>query len=266
MNSNLPENPQNPNENIPTGEVPSSQPSISPVARLSIHFEAKKPIVTYVLMGVTVAFFLLQMASTYLLGYDLPAGIGAKVNEAIIQGQIWRLITPILLHGSITHIFFNMYALVSIGRDIEIYYGHKRYLVLYLVSGFAGNVFSFLITHGASYGASTSIFGLIAAEGVFIFQNRRFFRNSRAMLINVAVIVGINLFIVGLIPNIDNFGHLGGLIGGAAFAWLAGPIWAPQGIFPDIVISDIRKNSRTLPVTLGVCSLFAFGAALKFFI
>ncbi len=80
-----------------------------------------------------------------------------------------------------------MYALISIGREIEIYYGHKRYLLLYLVSGFAGNVFSFLITQGSSYGASTSIFGLIAAEGVFIFQNRTFFRNSRAMLMNVAV-------------------------------------------------------------------------------
>jgi rhomboid protease GluP len=262
MNSEQPENPLNPEVNPPAGQVLPAQP---PVARVSIHFEAKKPTVTYVLVGITVAIFLLQVASSYFLGFDLPAAIGAKSNDAILKGQIWRLITPVLLHGSFTHIFFNMYALVSIGRDIEMYYGHKRYLILYLVGGFAGNVFSFLITQGPSYGASTSIFGLIAAEGVFIYQNRKFFRNSRAMLINVLVIVGINLFIVGLIPNIDNFGHLGGLIGGIAFAWLAGPIWAPQGIFPNIVVSDIRKNSRTLPVFLGVCSLFAIGAALKFF-
>jgi rhomboid protease GluP len=265
MNSQYPDSSQSPQGNQPAGEIPPAQPAAAPMARVSIQLEAKEPGVTFVIVGVTVLFFILQQASLYFLGFDLPASLGAKINEYILKGQIWRLFTPMLLHGSLTHIFFNMYALVSIGREIEMYYGHKRYLVLYLVSGFAGNVFSFLITQGASYGASTAIFGLIAAEGVFIYRNRKFFRNSRAMLINVAVIVGINLFIVGMIPNIDNFGHLGGLLGGAAFAWLAGPIWSPQGIFPDIVISDIRKNSRTLPVSIGVCALFAFGAALKFF-
>jgi len=265
MNSQYPDSPQSPHDNQSAGGIPPAQASAAPMARVSIHLEAKKPVVTYVIVGVTILFFLLQEASLYFLGYDLPAALGAKVNEYILKGQVWRLFTPMLLHGSITHIFFNMYALVVIGREIEMYYGHKRYLVLYLVSGFAGNVFSFIITPGASYGASTAIFGLIAAEGVFIYRNRKFFRNSRAMLINVLVIVGINLFIVGMIPNIDSFGHLGGLLGGLAFAWLAGPIWSPQGIFPDIVISDIRKNSRTLPVSLGVGALFALGAALKFF-
>jgi len=266
MTMENPENSQNPTGNssqISGSPVPSDQ---IPSARVSIQLETKKPLVTYILVGITSAFFLLQVASGYILGFDLLAALGAKVNEAIKAGQIWRLITPLLLHGSFAHIFFNMYALVTIGRDIEMFYGHKRYLVLYLVSGFAGNVFSFLITQSPSYGASTAIFGLIAAQGVFIFQNRKFFRNSKAMLTNTAVVIGINLFIVGMIPNIDNFGHLGGLLGGAAFAWLAGPIWGPHGLFPEIVISDSRDKSRTLPVTLGVCSLFALGAALKIFL
>lgn len=262
MTQENPKTPIIPDASIPSGEIPVEQP---PQPRVIIKLEAKKPVVTYVIAGITIFFFLLQVASIYSLGYDLPAALGAKVNEYILKGQVWRLITPVLLHGSITHIFFNMYALVSIGRDVELYYGHKRYIVLYLLSGFAGNVFSFLITQGASYGASTSIFGLIAAEGVFIYQNRKFFRNSRAMLMNILVIVGINLFIVGMIPNIDNFGHLGGLIGGTAFAWLAGPIWHPQAAYPDVMITDTRKNSRTLPVGLGVCILFALGAAMKFF-
>lgn len=261
MNSNTTENSGNTGERFPDGELPPNPP---PVARLSIHLEAKKPTVTYALVGITVFMFLLQVISGILLGFDFPAALGAKANDYILKGQLWRLITPVLLHGGTTHIFFNMYALITIGRDIELYYGHKRYLILYLIGGFAGNVLSFLVTSADSYGASTAIFGLIAAEGVFIFQNRKFFRNSRAMLINVAVIVGINLFIVGLIPNIDNFGHLGGLIGGALFAWFAGPVWGPRGLFPDISIEDTRKDKRTLPVSLGVCVLFALAAALKF--
>ncbi len=262
MTYEKPEPPEIPDDQDSFVEIPNQPPETPQVA---IQLEAKRPVVTYVLAGITIFFFLLQMASDNLLGFDLPASLGAKINELILRGQIWRLLTPILLHGSLTHIFFNMYALVSIGRNVEMFYGHKRYLVLYLLSGFAGNVFSFLITQNPSYGASTSIFGLIAAEGVFIYRNRKFFRNSQAMLVNILVVIGINLFIVGMIPNIDNFGHLGGLIGGAAFAWLAGPIWAPQKTYLGVLITDSRKNSRTLPVGLGVCLLFALGSAMKFF-
>lgn len=262
MTYERPEPPEYSEGQNPFEDALNQQP---PPPRIVIQLEANKPVVTYILAGITIFFFLLQIASISILGFDLPAGLGAKMNDFILRGQVWRLITPILLHGSITHIFFNMYALISIGRNVEMYYGHKRYLVLYLLSGFAGNVFSFLITQSASYGASTSIFGLIAAEGVFIYQNRKFFRNSQAMLVNILVVVGINLFIVGMIPNIDNFGHLGGLLGGAAFAWLAGPVWTPRAAYPDMVISDSRKNSRTLPVGLGVCLLFALGSAMKFF-
>ncbi len=247
--------------NIPA-EPPVSQP---PIGQIAIKIEADKTTVTHVILGVSVAIYLMQITSLFLSQTDVPAALGAKINEEILQGQIWRLITPVVLHGSITHIFFNMYALVSIGRDVERFYGHKRYLALYLAAAFAGNVLSFLSTPEPSYGASTAIFGLIAAEGIFIFRNRKFFRNSRAMLINIAIVIGINLFIVGMIPNIDNFGHLGGLVGGALFAWLAGPIWGESGIFPQIMISDRTDKSRTLPVFLGVCMLFALVAALKFF-
>ncbi len=239
---------------------------VEPVARISLRLETNKPIVTYVLVGVTVIMYVLQMISDIVVGYDLPALFGMKVNELIIRGEIWRLFTPALLHGGLLHIFFNMYALFSIGREIELYYGHWRYLALYSVSAFAGNVFSFLFTAAPSLGASTAIFGLIGALALFIYQNRKFFKNSRAMLTNSLMVIAINLFVIGSLQFVDNFGHLGGLLGGALFAWLAGPIWAPKGIFPVIDISDTRNNSRTLPVALGVFMLFALVAALKLFI
>ena len=253
-------------ENTSDDFVPEAPPvSQPPVGQVSVDLEANKPTVTHTILGITIAMFVLQLVSQSLFRVDYLAVLGAKINEAILQGQIWRLITPVLLHGSITHIFFNMYALLSIGRDVERFYGHKRYLALYLAAAFAGNVLSFLVTQASSYGASTAIFGLIAAEGIFIFRNRKFFRNSRAMLINIAVVIGINLFIVGMIPNIDNFGHLGGLVGGGLFAWLAGPLWGESGCFPQVKISDVSDKSRTLPVFLGVCLLFALVALLKFF-
>ncbi len=200
-----------------------------PVTRISLMLESNRPIVTYVLVGVTVIMFVLQMISDFVIGYDLPALFGMKINELIVRGEVWRLFTPALLHGGLLHIFFNMYALFSIGRDIELYYGHWRYLALYSISAFAGNVFSFLFTAAPSLGASTAIFGLIGAQALFIYQNRKFFKNSRAMLTNSLMVIAINLFVIGSLQFVDNFGHLGGLLGGALFAWLAGPIWAPKG-------------------------------------
>ncbi len=110
------------------------------------------PVVTYTLLGITVAVFLVQLVTEFVLGYDLASAIGLKVNELIISGQVWRLITPMFLHGSILHIGFNMYALFALGPSLEGYYGHGRFLALYLLSGFAGNVVSFLFSANPPWG------------------------------------------------------------------------------------------------------------------
>ena len=95
--------------------------------------------------------------------------------------------------------------------------------MLYFLAAFAGNVFSFLLTEGYSVGASTAVFGLVAAEVFFFYQNRKLFGSQAKLAIGNAVfIIAVNLFI-GLPPGIDNWGHVGGLLGGAIFAWLAGP-------------------------------------------
>lgn len=209
-----------------------------------------KPIVTYVIMGVTIAIFLLQMASQYFLGVDYLIALGAKVNPLIRQGQLWRFFTPALLHVGLAHIAFNMYALYAIGRGLERYYGHTRFLMLYGIGAFAGNLASFLMTTTPSAGASTSLFGLVAAEAVFIFQNRRIFgKQSGRMLGNLLLVIVVNLGL-GLSPGIDNWGHVGGLIGGAIFAWLAGPILEVGGEYPNLALVDRRSATQVWTVAL----------------
>lgn len=228
-----------------------------------------RPIVTYSLIVVTVIVYALQQISMSMFnGNDLLFVYGGKINQFIYQGQLWRLITPVLLHGSIYHILFNMYALFILGREVEVAYGHSRFFLLYVMGGFAGNVFSFIFTPGSSLGSSTAVFGLVAAEAVFFYQNRRLFGNrARGILLNLATIVVINLFI-GLTPGsgIDNFGHLGGLLGGALFAWLGGPHWKIDGVYPNLQVIDVREQSQVMVGTLAV--LFIFGAltALRLFI
>lgn len=245
-----------------SGQPPVSPPPPRPVIRWRL--PTKKPYVTYFMIASCVLVYLAQLVTKSTLGVDLLAAYGMKVNQYIIAGQFWRLITPMWLHGSIYHIFFNMYALYVIGRGLEQQYGHLRYTILYMVSGFAGNVMSFLLTENPSLGASTAIFGLVAAEGIFIYQNRKLFRDARAMLANVIIVVVINLAL-GISGSVDNFGHLGGLLGGLMLAWFGGPLWKVTPILEGFELVDQRDRNQTLAVGAGVTLLFGVLAAIKFF-
>ncbi|MEW6406607.1 MAG: rhomboid family intramembrane serine protease [Chloroflexota bacterium] len=219
---------------------------------------------TYTLLGLSILVYLLQIGTESLLGDDLPAYWGLKVNELIAAGQLWRLITPVLLHGSIIHIGFNMYALYLFGPRLEGNFGHWRFFALYSISGFAGNVFSMMFTQAASLGSSTAIFGLLGAQGIFIYQNRQFFGKpiTRAALSRIIQVAAINL-LIGLSPGIDNWGHVGGLIGGTMFTWFGGPLLGVSGIYPYQTVSDQRENRQILQaiaISGGFFVLLAAGA------
>ena len=216
----------------PTGQQPQM---------VRVNMPTVRPVVTYTMLGLCVLIYLGQMASEAVLGQDLLAALGAKVNEWIVQGELWRLFTPMFLHGSLTHIAFNMYALYSLGRGLENGYGHQRFLLLYLVGGVAGNVASFAFSPQPSLGSSTAIFGLLAAEAVYFYQNRELFGGRASqVLTQIGSIALINLVIGLSSPNIDNWGHLGGALGGAAFAWLAGPLLKVEGFYPEFKLVDQR--------------------------
>jgi rhomboid protease GluP len=231
---------------------------------------SKPPVVVYVLVGFTVFIYILQMLGSALLGdsiygIDYVTLMGARISEAIDSGQLWRLITPVFLHGSIGHIFFNMYALFSIGGLLEQHFGRTRFLLLYFLGAFSGNVLSYLFTQGYSVGASTAVFGLIAAEAIFFYQNRELFgSHARQAIGNAVFIIAINLFL-GLAPNIDTWGHIGGLIGGAIFAWFAGPKWIVSGIPPEFSLQDEREPRETTTGILLVLLLFGSLAAWRLF-
>ena len=256
-------------QNPPTYEPYNSSGTPTPAQGQLVRIQLPKvrPVVAYILIGFTIAIYLLQLLSQALLnGNDLLFLWGGKINEFILQGQIWRLITPVFLHASILHIAFNLYALFIFGPDLERAYGHWRFLVLYLLSGFAGNVLSFALSSFDSLGSSTAIFGLVSAEAVFIYQNRQFFgKRARSVLINLGIIVAIN-FALGLTPNslIDNWGHLGGLVGGAIFAWLAGPKWLLEGLSPAARIVDQRTNNQVQVASIVVLILFGILAWARF--
>lgn len=233
----------------PSASFPDREPASEP-QQVRVQMPSLPTILTYGLIGFTVLMYILQMLSVAVWGYATPYQMdwleffGARINSAIQAGDYWRFITPVFLHGSLAHIFFNMYALLSIGGLLERHLGYMRFIVLYFLATFSGNVFSFLFSGDSSYsvGASTAVFGLIGAELVFFYQNRELFGSyARQAIGNVVFIIAINLFI-GLSPGIDNWGHVGGLLGGAMFAWFASPRWALTGIAPELKLADQRES------------------------
>lgn len=248
---------QEPNrfDDLPREPAP---PQPAPPRSVYVEMPRSAPYVTYTIIGITILFYLLQLASEALLGGDLPAALLMKSNDAIRDGQIWRLLTPALLHGSPAHIGFNMYALFSFGVSLERHFGHGRFLLLYVLGAFAGNVASFLFSDAPSLGASTAIFGLLGAEGIFLLQNRKLFAGQfRSAIGNIIFIAAINLFIIGSLPGIDNWGHIGGLLGGLMFTWFAGPQWEIEGIAPSLRLEDQRP---TREIVTGVALvIFVFG-------
>jgi rhomboid protease GluP len=140
----------------------------------------------------------------------------------------WTVLSASWLHGSLLHIFFNMYWIRQLAPTVGELYGAGRMVIIYTVAGvvgfaassFAGQYLSFLprILSGAqlTVGASASIFGLL---GAMVYYGRR--GGSSAMgsqALNLALIMGIFGFIM---PGIDNYAHAGGFAGGyLASRWL----------------------------------------------
>ena len=110
------------------------------------------------------------------------------------QGEYWRLFTVTLLHGSLLHLFFNMYALYLAGPIVERWYGSVRFLLFYLACAAAGSVSSFVFGGDVpSVGASGAIFGLF---GVLLAAGRVHHpvdRQSRALVGQLGMLILINI-------------------------------------------------------------------------
>lgn len=150
----------------------------------------------------------LVVANPYFRALDT---FGMKVNEKILAGEYWRLITPIILHGGIMHVFFNSYAIHALSI-VERIFGNLKYLLIYLVAGFTGSIASFVFSSNPSVGASGAVFGLMGSLLYFGIEKPEIFKKYFGS--RVITVLLINIFIGETMPGIDNYAHMGGLLGG----------------------------------------------------
>lgn len=202
----------------PPPPVPPSPPAMPFMRRVEI--PQSVPLLCYIILGANVVIFILD----WLTGSMLTR-LGAKDNLAILQGEYWRLITPLFLHGGWIHLGFNSYFLYVIGPQVERPFGHLRFIAIYMLSGMAGVIASFAFSPYPSIGASGALFGLIGALVPLLYRNRKVLANTVRGLRNILLIIAVNL-IIGLTPGIDNWAHLGGLLTGLALSWFTTPRYA----------------------------------------
>lgn len=215
--------------------------------RVRLKLPERKPHITNALLVIMAVFYALQLLTDQIFGYDLLAKYGMKSNELIVSGEYWRLVTAMFLHGSLIHLGFNLYALYILGRRVERFFGPFNYLGLFLIAGIAGNLFSFLFTEAPSLGSSTAIFGLLGAEGIFIYQHKKLFgEQTRTALSQIIQVALGNLVIGWLIPGIDNWGHIGGLIGGALYTWFGGPSFLIVNSPKGLTLDNQRSEEKSL--------------------
>ena len=209
-------------------------------------FSTKKPIVTYVLIGLCILMFILSGGG--LIDNKLFS-LGLNYGEAVRNGDIYRLVTSIFLHAGLAHIFFNMYSLYYVGTRIEDFFGKWKYLIIFMLSGVAGNLLSIgFHADTFSVGASGAIFGLFGALLYFGYTYRGYIGSIiRSQILPIIIY---NLFIGFLIPGIDMAAHVGGLVGGVLTAKLVGTIENKEYGLMDIVM---------LIIYFGFLVLFGFG-------
>lgn len=270
-------------DKLPTGDdAPKPVRSRSYVALIP----APRPVLTTAIIGINILTYLAELyfeVEGKLSGANANVllAFGAKINSAIAAGQLWRLFTPIFLHGGLLHLLSNTYALYAISYECEMAYGPLAFAMIYLASGAWGNLLSYWFTPYLSVGASSSIFGLFSAYIVYLANNYTILGRQARRQITVLIALVVFNFAFGSAPGdaIDNSAHLGGAIAGALLSEIVVPELTLRDTNGELIENlkadevealirkgakiDVRRKPAATVVSAGLWfSLLACGAAL----
>lgn len=138
----------------------------------------------------------------------------AGINLYIIEGEVWRLVTPIFVHSGFAHLLFNSFSLVLFAPALESMLGKGKFIGIYLLTGISANLATLLLEpmtyiHVGSSGAIFGLFGFYLS--IILFRKDLLTRENSQMILTIAIISVIMTFVQ---PNINITAHIFGLIAG----------------------------------------------------
>ncbi|XP_057784089.1 RHOMBOID-like protein 9, chloroplastic [Salvia miltiorrhiza] len=182
-----------------------------------------------VLVSINIAVFLFEIAtpvksSTFEL-FSLPTVYGAKINNLILHGEWWRLVTPIFLHSGIVHIALGSWALFTFGLEVSRKYGSFTFLLLYVLGGISGNLISYLHTPEPSVGGTEPIFAIIGAWLIYQVQGKdEISGDAYERMFRVAIITTACICVLSNFSPIDDWAHFGTAFVGIAYGFVTCPV------------------------------------------
>jgi rhomboid protease GluP len=175
------------------------------------------PLITTVLCALQILLYFGLAGASRFLALDPLIEAGAKMQPNILElGETWRLITANFLHRDVLHLLFNMFFLFNVGGTIENAYRLQDYLLILVASALATTALSTFMSAQPSVGASGMVLGLFGSASVFGYKYSDILPQRYRRYFGGAVLpYAIFILYVGLATkDTDNWGHLGGMIGG----------------------------------------------------
>lgn len=215
------------------------------------------PVVTGIAAINTVLFLLSFIQPIYQYIY----GFGLGYNLLVAEGQLWRLLTPVFLHGGFSHFLFNTFSLVIFAPALERMLGSKRFLTFYLLAGIAGNVGTFFVA-GLEYrhlGASGAIYGLLGMYLYMVLHRQDLIDHHSAQVIKMMLIIGVIYSFI--MPGINVYAHFFGFVAGLAAGHLIFKkqvAFSGHGSYEAAVRKQQEQQSPKLKVRKVGSNVFSF--------
>jgi len=189
-------------------------------AGLDALLAGRPPVTTALLLVITAT----SVAAWLLPHADLYDRL-AKVNGAILAGEVWRLVTVALVHANLLHLLGNGSVLQQVARPLERLAGRWALLAVFVLGTAAGTAASVAFIPGPSVGASGGVFAVTGALVAFGWRHRAILPEGlrRKVIRSAAITLALNLVITFSLPFIDWAAHLGGLLAGLALGALLRP-------------------------------------------
>lgn len=256
-----------------------------PSQRVTLNIPSVTPQVTYILIAVNIIIFLVRAVSPTLDERIFLWGAN-HAPEVFLRGQYYRLFSAMFLHAGIydssgqyvlglsVHLISNMYILYAVGASMERLFGHTRFLIIYLLGGLTGSILSALLGGDSVYsvGASGAVFAILGAEFVYLYRHRKLMgaagqARRRSLLVFAAMnlFAGIASALPGSLIRIDNWGHIGGLIGGMILSWFICPMLNLR-LHPERPNELLGEDTNPLNKSYWAVSLYLTALIIMLFI